>query len=217
MISIGSRVKITAAFLALLLVVAALLPFTAQAAGTTITEYPVLTAGSGPSVITLGPDGALWFTEWLGNKIGRIDPTTHIVTEYGGLTANSQTNGITLGPDKALWFTEYNANQIGRIDPTTHAVIEYTVPTANNMPWGITSGPDGALWFTEAGGHIGRITTAGAVTKYPVPTASSWPQEITLGPDGALWFTEYSVDKIGRIDLSTHHIDEYLSLIHISE
>src|SRR5450759_1922861 len=156
MISIGSRVKITAAFLALLLVVAALLPFTAQAAGTTITEYPVLTAGSGPSVITLGPDGALWFTEWIANQIGRIDPTTHIVTEY-------------------------------------------TVPTANNMPWGITSGPDGALWFTEAGGHIGRITTAGAVTKYPTPTPTSGCSGITSGPDGALWFTEWKGNNIGRI------------------
>jgi eukaryotic-like serine/threonine-protein kinase len=38
----------------------------------TITEFPVPTASSSPSGITAGPDGNLWFTEYDGNKIGRI-------------------------------------------------------------------------------------------------------------------------------------------------
>ena len=39
-----------------------------------ITEFPVPTAGSGPSGIAAGPDGNLWFTEYNGNQIGRITP-----------------------------------------------------------------------------------------------------------------------------------------------
>jgi len=39
-----------------------------------ITEFPVPTADSGPWAITAGPDGNLWFTEYDGNKIGRITP-----------------------------------------------------------------------------------------------------------------------------------------------
>src|ERR1019366_3520028 len=34
-----------------------------------VTEYPVAAPNSS---ITTGPDGALWFTEFGGNKIGRI-------------------------------------------------------------------------------------------------------------------------------------------------
>ena len=37
-----------------------------------ITEFTVPTAGSLPTGIAAGPDGALWFTEHGGNKIGRI-------------------------------------------------------------------------------------------------------------------------------------------------
>ena len=37
-----------------------------------IIEYPIPTAGSGPSSITAGSDGALWFTEFNSHKIGRI-------------------------------------------------------------------------------------------------------------------------------------------------
>jgi virginiamycin B lyase len=43
------------------------------------TEYAVPTAGSSPSDIAAGPDGALWFTEPGGNKIGRITLTTTTV------------------------------------------------------------------------------------------------------------------------------------------
>ena len=35
-------------------------------------EYPVPTSDGGPSGITEGRDGAVWFTESLGNKIGRL-------------------------------------------------------------------------------------------------------------------------------------------------
>jgi streptogramin lyase len=41
-------------------------------AQTITTEFPVPTAASYPAHITAGPDGALWFTEWSGNQIGRI-------------------------------------------------------------------------------------------------------------------------------------------------
>jgi hypothetical protein len=38
-----------------------------------VTEFGAgITAGSGPDTITAGPDGNLWFTEFAGNRIGRI-------------------------------------------------------------------------------------------------------------------------------------------------
>jgi virginiamycin B lyase len=33
-----------------------------------VTEYPIPTASSAPIGITAGPDGALWFAEFIGNK-----------------------------------------------------------------------------------------------------------------------------------------------------
>ncbi len=39
-----------------------------------ITEFALPTANSGPTGITAGPDGNLWFTEFNGNKIGWISP-----------------------------------------------------------------------------------------------------------------------------------------------
>ena len=172
--------------------------FTISQANNSITQYPVRTIGSAPLGITSGPDGALWFTEYSGNQIGRIT-TAGVITEYLVPTAYSDPYGITLGPDGALWFTEYSGNKIGRIT-TAGVITEYLVPTAGSGPRSITAGPDGALWFTEySGNKIGRITTAGVITEFPAPTSGSGLCGITLGPDGALWFIDSYWNRIGRI------------------
>lgn len=180
--------------------------FVTSASGTysNLTAFPVPTADSGPRNITLGPDGALWFTEAGANRIGRVTILGKF-TEYPVATPDSEPYGITAGPDGALWFTEYRGNKIGRIT-STGSISEYPIPTPGSDSQGITTGPDGALWFAEAqgsgNGKIGRITTAGVISEYPVPTARSQATGIALGPDAALWFTEWNANKIGRIDTS---------------
>ncbi len=163
----------------------------------TFQEYP-LAAGSTPFGITLGPDGALWFTQQGNNRIGRITQAG-VITSFLITTASSGPQGITSGPDGNLWFTENTANKIGKIT-TAGVVTEFPLPTVGSGPAGITLGPDGNLWFTQqTGNRIGRITTAGAIIQIVVPTLSSQPEGITSGPDGALWFTEMQGNKIGRI------------------
>ena len=76
-----------------------------------MTEYPVPTAGAAPDGIVTGPDGALWFVEQFGNKVGRIT-TSGIITEFPG--AGTEPLVITPGPDHALWFTAYASNAIAR-------------------------------------------------------------------------------------------------------
>ena len=40
----------------------------------TIREWDVPTKGAHPHDPAVGPDGALWFTEQMANKLGRLDP-----------------------------------------------------------------------------------------------------------------------------------------------
>jgi len=180
--------SLTVAFLAIL-------PSTSVAQQIAIGAYSVARANSYPGGITVGPDGALWFSQVF--SIGRIT-TAGTITEYdtpGGTT----TGDVCTGPDGALWFTGTFDNNIGRITTAGVFTMFPPVPTPGSLPDGITAGPDGALWFTETyGNNIGRITTGGAVKEYPVPTANSSPGSITAGPDGAIWFTE-GAGNIGRI------------------
>jgi virginiamycin B lyase len=86
-------------------------------AGVFTNEFPI-PQGGGPEPygIVSGPDGALWFTEFAGFRIGRVS-TSGVFTEYllPGISFNGSSYtgptsddplGITSGPDGALWFTE---------------------------------------------------------------------------------------------------------------
>ncbi len=167
-----------------------------------ISEYGTgISSASGPDIITTGPDGNIWFTEYQADKIARMTPEG-VVTEFStGISNGAELSGLTSGPDDNLWFTEYDSNYIGRIT-TAGVVTLFNTGLSNNAgPSGIVAGPDGKLWFTEYDGdRIGRITTAGVITEYSAGiTASSEPNFITAGPDNNLWFTESSGNRIGRI------------------
>jgi streptogramin lyase len=187
----------------------------------TITQFiagltPGLTPASGPAGITSGPDGALYFTEQVSGRVGRIT-TQGTVNEF--TQGYAPTNGpaqITQGPDGNLWFTELGTTQnpgshVDRIT-TVGVVTQFPSPNAispNAAPRGITAGPDGALWFTEtglassgpgAGNTIGRIDTSGQITEFSqgIP-AGAIPFSITTGPDGNLWFTEAGSSSGGNV------------------
>lgn len=164
-------------------------------AQTVVNYYSVPTVAASPAEITAGPDGALWFTEGAGRKIGRIT-TAGVITEYP-LPGYTLPWGITAGPDGALWYAA--GGNIGRIT-TAGVITQYTL--SSPATGGIAVGPDGALWFSE-GPKIGRITVGGAITEYALPGDFPGTWGITAGPDGAMWFTGgiyFGVDaKIGRI------------------
>jgi streptogramin lyase len=186
------------------------LGFLAGSAGAqVITEFHVgITAAAEPYGITAGPDGNLWFTEWFGNRIGRIAPDG-VVTEFSaGITANSAPENITAGPDGNLWFTEGFGGRVGRITPGG-VVTEF-----NASAGVITAGPDGNLWYTGNGAVVGRITPSGVVTEFTAGILTGARiGGITAGPDGNLWFTEFAahfrcaecppppppISRIGRI------------------
>src|SRR5262249_22766499 len=84
--------------------------------------------------ITTGPDGALWFTDPGGNRIGQIT-TSGQVRYFPAPSAQSYPGVITEGPDGALWFTEHVRNEIGRIT-TSGQLREFPLPAAGSSPGG---------------------------------------------------------------------------------
>jgi len=82
-----------------------------------MTEFPLPSPNSAPRSLTVGPDGALWFTDNFGSSIGEIGriTTTGAIFEVPLPTADGIPSSITAGPDGALWITV--SNKIGRITP----------------------------------------------------------------------------------------------------
>jgi hypothetical protein len=95
-----------------------------------ITEYTIPTASSQPYDIVAGPDGNLWFTEQLGNKVAKVT-TSGIFAEYAVPTTNSQSNGIAAGPDGNLWFTE-GSGRVAKVVAAGPSVSP--APTSGSQP-----------------------------------------------------------------------------------
>ncbi|HET9392663.1 MAG TPA: hypothetical protein VFO29_03930 [Candidatus Rubrimentiphilum sp.] len=174
---------------------------------TRIQEFPVPTAGSAPGGITVGPDGALWFTETNADKIGRIAASGKI-TEFSLLPAtpgwieahpcsHRQPLRIATGPDRALWFSEtvgcnerdsVGSPQIGRMT-LGGKVSEFHVPSSAGAVDAIASGPDHAIWFVEAeGGKVGRVSTTGKISEFAASRNGRDLVGIIGGRDDAVWF-----------------------------
>jgi virginiamycin B lyase len=79
-----------------------------------ISTYQIATVNSSPTNMIAGPDGALWFTESLGSRIGRIE-TNGTMTEFATPTLMAQPRGLIVGPDNAIWFAECEWGNIDRL------------------------------------------------------------------------------------------------------
>jgi streptogramin lyase len=67
-----------------------------------------------PFGITLGPDGAYWFAQFNGSKVGRMTVDGEVTT-LDGLSAGSGPRYIAAGPGNTLWVSLEQANKVARI------------------------------------------------------------------------------------------------------
>ncbi len=88
----------------------------------TIKEWDVPTKGAHPHDPAVGLDGALWFTEQLQNKIGRVEPSTGAFKEFPLKVDNSGPHGLVSDSEGNIWFTGNFAHYIGKLDAKTGQV-----------------------------------------------------------------------------------------------
>lgn len=180
----------------------------------TIHEWDVPTKGAHPHDPAVGHDGALWFTEQMTNKIGRLDPTTGKFKEYPLATdKNSGPHGLIADRYGNIWFTANFGGYIGKLDPNTGKVTEYKMPSEKaDDPHTAVFDTNGILWFTVQGGNmVGRLDPkSGKIELKEVPTESALPYGIQINSKGVPIFCELGTNKMASIDPATLKITEYL-------
>ncbi len=129
-------------------------------------EFPLPTAHGRPEDICSGPYDDMWFTDALGDHIGRITRAGRIT--LFPLPPGSHPRRITGDYTDNVWFTEPGTNKIGRLSGKGQ-LTEFRLPTLGSVPQGIAVGAYGIIWFTEQGSDkIGRITPTGKLTEFSV-------------------------------------------------
>jgi virginiamycin B lyase len=136
------------------------------------TTYTSPTPLSLPQGIAVA-DGAIWFTETLGQKLARVDPVTGEITEFP-LAKFDPLDLTQLVPfpsammtaaDGNLYIlngTTFGGDSITRFDPVTHALTNIRTPTVASGPCDFDASSTDTLWFGElSAGRIGRLQVGG--------------------------------------------------------
>lgn len=70
-----------------------------EGASVSIREWSVPTPNSRPHDPAVAPDGSLWYTGQMANKLGRLDPATGQIKEFPLKTPNSGPHGLIADRD----------------------------------------------------------------------------------------------------------------------
>jgi virginiamycin B lyase len=182
------------------------------AARVSVLEFDVPTANARPHGAAVAPDGALWVTEQVANKLGRLDPRTGQFQEFPLPTADSAPLGVVADRAGNIWFTSSSRGYIGELDPKTGGVREHLVDHAGGAdPHTAVFDRRGLLWFTaQRSNLVGRLNPrTGRVDVRDVPTRRAMPYGIAVTRSGTPWFCESGTNKLGSIDPKTLTISEH--------
>ncbi len=177
-----------------------------------IKEYDVPTPHARPHDPAVAPDGALWVTEQMVNKLGRLDPNTGKFKEYPLKTPDSGPHGLVADRQGNIWFAAIFAGYVGKLNPKSGEVTEYRPSDRIKIdPHTPVFDHNGILWFTnEETNYIGRLDpTTGKMELKTVPTPHAVPYGIVMTKTGAPFFCEFGSNKLASIDPRTMAIREY--------
>jgi virginiamycin B lyase len=108
--------------------------------------------------IAVTSDDAVWYVDFAGGMLGRIDPASGEIREWpvpGG--ASAQPYALTIDDQDRLWFSESNrsAPRLVGFDPRTNEFIAAT-PVSAGIRHMVFHAPTRTLWFGTDANNIGR-------------------------------------------------------------
>jgi len=139
----------------------------------TFVPYRDIPRGADHSVYGIKADSKnnLFFMDFSGDFIGRIDAKTGQVTLFKTPTPNSNPRRGYMDPQDRLWFAEYRANKVAMFDTRSEKFTEWALPTQFSYPYDVIPDKNGELW--TAGMSNDRVVRldpkSGQTVEYQLP------------------------------------------------
>ena len=156
-------------------------------------DHPVLSDAGGPVPYEqrLAPDGTVWMSELIGNRIISLDPRTGKFATYDLPTANSGPRRFDIDRSGVLWIPAYSGNALVRFDPKTAQFTEFALPVSDAVPYIARVHPrTGDIWLgTAAADAVFRFEPGSRrFTRYPVITRGATMRHMAIDPrSGDVW------------------------------
>ena len=154
----------------------------------------------GPHSLQVAPDGTLWITLAIGNRLARFDPASEqftLVETHEGWYPHT----LRFDQRGRIWYTLAASNHVGMYDPATGQHERIRLPAGSfgqavalrMLPFWI--------WLSNRVDLRGNAAGAGEGMTLPVPYG------IDVGPDGVVWLTQLNEHRLGRVDPDTFEVE----------
>jgi streptogramin lyase len=146
----------------------------------------------GPHSVQVAPDGALWITLALGNRLARFDPGAERF-EIHELEHGFYPHTLRFDASGRIWYTIAASNHLGMFDPRSGESREHRLP-ARTFGQALTLRLLPALLWI--GRHVDLRSRAAESDGLTMPV----PYGIDVAPDGGVWFSQLNEHRVGRLD-----------------
>ena len=147
----------------------------------------------GPHSLQIAPDGAVWTTLALGNRLARFDPKRER-WDVHALDEGFYPHTLRFDAKGRVWFTLAVSNHVGRFDPATSEFTTVRLPAATFGQAVALRLLPAAIWLAQRMDLSAAASEGGDAGALPVPYG------IDVAPDGGIWFSQLNQHKIGRLD-----------------
>jgi streptogramin lyase len=156
---------------------------------------PNANAHVGPHSLQVAPDGAVWVTLALGNRLGRFDPATG-QWKLHAMSEGFYPHTLRIDARGRIWFTIAGSNHVARFDPAQERFDTIRLPAQSLQQDVVLRLLPYVLWLSRYV-ELPLDAAGEGVVNMPVPYG------IDIAPNGDVWFSQLNAHKIGRIDPET--------------
>jgi streptogramin lyase len=152
----------------------------------------------GPHSLQVAPDGSLWLTLAIGNRLARFDPETERF-ELHEVAEGYYPHTLRFDRQGRIWYTLAASNHVGMFDPATGTQRHVRLPARTLGQAVVLRLLPVMLWIDEQVDLRSRTSSSGSGNGFTMPV----PYGIDVAPDGGVWFSQLNENRIGRIDPET--------------
>jgi virginiamycin B lyase len=161
-----------------------------------VVEYAVGDGRETPTALSVGPDGAVWFTLDSQDELGVVRDGKVGRVKRG--TASVEPIGIDVDAAGNVWVTDPTAIAVVKIDPQGQTTaVPLGTPIARLGRLAVAG--DGSVWFAEATSYSFTRLKDGALQRHTFDSARGGPYGVAVAPDGTVWGTLQAGNKLVRI------------------
>lgn len=175
-----------------------------------------------PHDLTIDSNGHVFWAEFQGQHLGRLDPATGkidryhmdpegVVVDEKGVVGNIRGHTPHMAENGDVWFTAIRGNKLGKWDRETEQITLWEIPTPHSFPYGIEIDRRGIVWFAELFGcAVASFDPRTEEFKeYPALIKPCAINRLAADSKDTIWYSVYTSGRLGRLDPASGEQKEY--------